>query len=115
LDTELAKHFLPEELLSYFNLVTHNIVDNVILFYLEEKNIVPMKYSSELTHSKGFHKEITVEDFPLRGKPLLLHIKRRPWTILKSKEIISREWNLIAKDTRITSDFAVFLKCIKII
>lgn len=44
LDTELAKHFLPEELLSYFNLVTHNIVDDVILFYLEEKNIVPMKY-----------------------------------------------------------------------
>lgn len=111
MDSELAKYFLPEELLSYFNLVAHNIVDDVIHFYLEEKNIVPEKYSPELTHSKGFHKEITVEDFPLRGKPLLLHIKRRRWTILESKEIISREWNLIAKGTRITRDFAIFLKC----
>jgi len=39
LDTELAKYFFPEELL-YFNLVAHNIVDDVIHFYLEEKNIV---------------------------------------------------------------------------
>ena len=49
LDTELAKHFLPEEIL-YFNLGAHNIVDDVIHFYLEEKNIVPEKYSSEFTH-----------------------------------------------------------------
>jgi len=78
LDSELAKHFLPEKLLSYFNLLAHNIVDDVINFYLEEKNIIPENYSSELTHSKGFHKETTIEDFPLRRKPVFLLIKRRP-------------------------------------
>ncbi|MDW5289713.1 hypothetical protein [Formosa sp. PL04] len=44
-------------------------------FYLEEKNILPQEYQSELAQSKEFLTEITIEDFPLRGKPVLLHIK----------------------------------------
>ncbi|WP_437438464.1 ISAon1 family transposase N-terminal region protein [Polaribacter filamentus] len=48
-----------------------------VYFYLEEKNILPQEYQSEIAHSKGFSCEIRVEDFPLRGKPVLLHIKCR--------------------------------------
>ena len=112
MDTELAKYFLPEELLSYFDLVAHNEIENVIHFHLEEKNIVPNEYLDKETQSKGFHKEITVEDFPLRGKALLLHVKRRRWTVLETNKIVSRDWTLIASGTRITNDFAIFLKCI---
>jgi len=46
----------------------------------------------------------------LRGKPVLLHIKRRRWTLVDSGEVIKRDWNLVAKETRITSEFASFLK-----
>jgi len=46
----------------------------------------------------------------LRGKPVLLHIKRRRWTLVDSGEVIKRDWNLVAKGTRITSEFASFLK-----
>jgi len=40
-----------------------------------------------------------------------LHIRRRRWiNHSKEKKIISRDWNLVATGTRITKDFADFLK-----
>ena len=54
--------------------------------------------------------EITVEDFPLIGKSVLLHIKRRRWTLVNTGKIIKRDWDIIAKGTRITNEFASFLK-----
>ena len=64
----------------------------------------------EIAQSKGFSPEIKVEDFPLRGKSVLLHIKRRRWTLVDSGKIVKRDWELVAKGTRITSEFASFLK-----
>ena len=58
----------------------------------------------------GFHNEITIQDFPLRGKTVLLHIKRRRWLDKASKKIVQRDWNLVAKGSRMTIDFADFLK-----
>ncbi len=106
----LAKYFLPEGILHYFDIVEDKIENDQVHFYLEERNILPKEYESEIAQSKGFLPEITVEDFPLRGKSVLLHIKRRRWTLLSSQKIIKRDWNLIAKGTRITNEFADFLK-----
>jgi len=58
----------------------------------------------------GFHNEITIQDFPLRGKTVLLHIKRRRWFDKTSKKIVQRDWNLVAIGSRMTSDFADLLK-----
>lgn len=54
--------------------------------------------------------EITIQDFPLRGKYVYLHIKRRRWTNKTKEENIKRDWNLVAKGTRMTQEFAAFLK-----
>lgn len=110
MELELAKYFLPEGILDYFDIVSHHIIDDRVHFYLEEKNVLPEEYKAEIAKSKGFTPEITVEDFPLRGKPVLLHIKRRRWTLVDSGEIIKRDWQIVAKGTRITSEFASFLK-----
>jgi len=110
LDIELARYFLPEGILVYFEIISHNSSADKIHFYLEEKNTLPREYQSEIAQSKGFLPEITVEDFPLRGKPVLLHIKRRRWTLVDTGKIVKRDWNLIAKGTRITNEFAFFLK-----
>lgn len=110
MDLELARYLLPEGILAYFEIVSHKSSVNKIHFYLEERNILPKEYESEIAQSKGFLPEITVEDFPLRGKSVLLHIKRRRWTLVNTGKIIKRDWNLIAKGTRITKEFASFLK-----
>jgi hypothetical protein len=107
---DLVKYFLPDGILDYFEIVGDRLQNDRVHFYLEEKNILPQEYQSEIAHSKGFSPEITVEDFPLRGKSVLLHIKRRRWTLVKTGKIVKRDWNMVAKGTRITNEFASFLK-----
>ena len=41
---------------------------------------------------------------------IYLHVKRRRWTDKGSGEIIQRDWNLVAQGTRMTTEFAAFLK-----
>lgn len=110
MNKDLAAYLLPEGILDYFEIVKDEIQNDRVHFYLEEKNILPEEYESLKAKSKGFTPEITVEDFPLRGKPVLLHLKRRRWTLIDTGEIVKRDWDLIAKGTRITSEFASFLK-----
>lgn len=107
---ELLKLLLPEYLIEYFDVAEFSEKEGLLHFYFEEKNNVPREFSSLQLQSKGFHEEITVDDFPLRGKPVKLHIKRRRWTDVKSGNILQRDWRLIAKGTRMTQDFAEFLK-----
>jgi len=107
---ELLKFLLPPYLVEYFDIVKIEEKDGLLHLYFEEKNTVPNEFSLLQLQSKGFHEEITVDDFPLRGKAVKLHIKRRRWTDMKTGKILQRNWAIIAKGTRMTKDFAEFLK-----
>ena len=81
---------LPEGTLDYFDLVDVKESVNEVVFYLEEKNMVPEKYTDQDTESKGFYDPVIVQDFPLRGKKVFLNIRRRRWLLKKHNEYISR-------------------------
>lgn len=112
LDTyiELLKLVLPELLIEHFELVKNQTINETLHIYFEEKKQIPTEFNHLQIVSKGFLNEITIEDFPLRGKYVYLHVKRRRWTDKVSGAILQRDWNLVAKGTRMTSDFAAFLK-----
>jgi hypothetical protein len=110
LNKDLANYLLPDGFLDYFEIIKDETQNDRVHFYLEEKSIVPEEYQSEKSQSKGFSPESTVENFLLRGKPVLFHIEFRRWTLLTTGKIVKRDWDLIAKGTRITSEFASFLK-----
>lgn len=101
---------LPEGTLDYFDLVDVKESVNEVVIYLEEKNIVPEKYTDQDTENKGFYDPVIVQDFPLRGKKVFLNIRRRRWLLNKHNEYISRNWRMVAEGTRMTQDFASFLK-----
>ena len=65
---------LPEGTLDYFDLVDVKESVNEVVIYLEEKNIVPEKYTDQDTESKGFYDPVIVQDFPLRGKKVFLKV-----------------------------------------
>ena len=48
---------LPEGTLDYFDLVDVKENVNEVVIYLEEKNIVPEKYTDQDTESKGFYED----------------------------------------------------------
>jgi hypothetical protein len=107
---ELLKLFLPEILVEHFDLINSKTEEETLHLFFEEQNKPPVEHTSKLLISKGFHDEITVQDFPLRGKKVFLHIKRRRWTEKQTNLIVQRDWNLVSKGTRMTEEFAAFLK-----
>ena len=108
--TELVKLLLPEGLLNYFEVTKVSSVNHEIWIYIEELNEPPIEYSKDKLLSKGFLPEICIQDFPLRGKKVLLYIKRRRWLNTSTDEIVLRNWDIVQSGTRITTGFASFLK-----
>ena len=109
-DQDLFKLLLPELLVEHFDITKVEQPGSELHLYFEEKITIPREFSNRLLESKGFLPEITIEDFPLRGKSVKLHIKRRRWTDKITGAILQRDWQLVSKGTRMTQDFAGFLK-----
>ena len=107
---ELLKLLLPPELFEYFDMTNIEIEEKSLKVFLSEKNITPKEFSSEKLTSKGFLPEVVIRDFPIRDKSVYLHVRRRRWLVETSNKIVSRDWNMVAKGTRLTSEFASFLK-----
>jgi hypothetical protein len=109
-EKQLLTAFLPSGILDYFSIsdVTYN-PDNFEI-YLEEQNIHPQEYKGQKLSSKGFYQQISIQDYPVRGKAVYLKIKRRRWLNEDTGEIVTRNWELVAKGTRLTQEFAAFLK-----
>lgn len=107
---DLLKLILPPFLVEHFELVKSSKENEVMHLYFEERNIVPPEGNKRIINAHGFHKAITIQDFPLRGNTVYLHVKRRRWIDKDTNQIIQRDWNLVAQGTRMTTEFAAFLK-----
>ena len=77
---------------------------------MEEKPIKPEGYGIVKLVSKGFHKVSIIQDFPIRDKAMFLHVKRRRWYSESTGKTVERDWETVAKGTRLTKEFATFLK-----
>ena len=106
----MLKLLLPEYLVDYFKVMSYTKESDRLHFYFEEKNDPPVEYGKDRLSSKGFYDEIIVQDFPVRGQRAFLHIKRRRWMNHTTNMVVSRNWDLVAKGTRMTAGFAAFLK-----
>ena len=110
METNGYRLLLPEGTLDYFNISDVKENSTEILIYLEEKNEVPQEYSKSKVESKGFYDPIVVQGFPIRGKKVFLNIRRRRWVLNDENRYISRNWKLVAQGSRMTHEFASFLK-----
>lgn len=112
---ELLKLLLPEIIVDYFELTSYKKGEEILHLYLKEIISIPKEYRENKLSSKGFFSEITVQDFPIRGHQVYLHITRRRWLNEDTGQVVfspdsHRDWNLVADGTRVTQEFASFLK-----
>lgn len=99
---------LPAFLTEHFS-ITHTIqTDQGISVMLEERNEPPAHCLP--LQSKGFFDPLTLQDFPLRGKPVFLIVRRRRWRDPNTGKEVSHPWTFTASGTHYTQDFANFLK-----
>jgi hypothetical protein len=108
--SELIKLLLPDIIVEYFELTSYKKGEEILHLYLKEINSIPKEYRQNKLSSKGFFDEITVQDFPIRGHQVYLHITRRRWINEDTGQVVFRDWNLVADGTRVTHEFASFLK-----
>lgn len=76
---------------------------------LEEKNEPPIEERHLGLPVKALDfQDITIRDFPVRGRETFLTFHRRRWRV--GSEILRREIKLCAPGTRLEEEFGLFLK-----
>lgn len=103
--------FLPHGVLDWFEVVDGSMDGDNLRVVLEEKNNPPLVEGDRNTKiiSKGF-KEITITDFPIRGRRALLTFRRRYWQLEGQAELLKRDIQLTFPGTQLATEFAHFLK-----
>lgn len=103
--------FLPEGSLEWFDVVEGRLTDEGITLTLQEKNIPPLReeHEGKQVISKGFY-DITLSDFPIRGRRACLVFRRRRWKVEGESELLKRDILLAASGTSLATEFADFLK-----
>jgi hypothetical protein len=111
IEKSILKMFFPEGILEWFDIAGGDRNENDLRIILEEKNIPPItkELKDKKIMSKGF-KEITITDFPIRGRRTLLTFKRRYWQVEGQKELLKRDIQLNFPGTQLEREFADFLK-----
>ena len=109
---ELLDLILPGDVLAFFEVVKESTTSDQIDIYLDEKNIPPHEYGGQGVLSKGFTGTTRIQDFPLRGRSVYLHVRRREWQ-LPSGEVVSNKFSLSSDGTRYSKEGASFLKGIR--
>ena len=103
--------FLPVGTLEWFDVVEGTHTDDGITLVLEERNVPPLgpEHEGKCVSSKGFY-DITITDFPIRGKRASLVFRRRRWSVEGMHELLKRDIQLCAPGTQLETEFAAFLK-----
>ena len=104
--------FLPEGLEELFDLVRIEKTDKAYDVWLDEK-----KQKSEEDQdnanivARGYTEYTTVQDFPMRGRPLYLHMRKNKWWDKETNEIFSYNLELPTfEGSRLSQEFVDFLK-----
>ncbi len=111
IEKSIFELFFPDGAFEWFDIVGAKKDENNVYLTLQEKNIPPLseEYKDKKIIPKGF-KEITITDFPLRGRRTLITFKRRYWQVENEKEYLKRDIKLCFPGTQLETEFANFLK-----
>jgi hypothetical protein len=108
--------FLPAGLLEHFKIIeVTDLCDlkskkSFLEICLEENNEILSVINVSEYESKGFT-EVTLQDFPIRGKAVYLRIRRRRWRLKKDPKIIIRnDFSFVAEGAGFTQELSDFLK-----
>jgi hypothetical protein len=108
---DIFELIFPEGIYEWFELTKGKCDEKTASIILTEKDIPPLteEDKDKKIIARKFH-DITITDYPLRGKKTLLTFRRRYWKIEGQKEYLKREIQLVFPGTQLEKKFAVFLK-----
>lgn len=111
IDQSIFELIFPKGTFEYFDIISANDDEKNVYITLEEKNNPPVVegVDNKKIKAKKFH-DITITDFPLRGKRTLLTFRRRYWQIEGQSGYLKNDIKLNFPGTQLAKEFADFLK-----
>ena len=104
----LVKLLFPREMLDYFEVVGYEETGEEVIVRLDERDRIHKRKPGHEYEKHGFLPEARITDFPLRDRKLTLIVRRRRWLDTTTGESISNDYELVAKGTRHSVEFAAF-------
>ena len=113
----MSSFLLPNGILDFFDIVhideepkPDEIVytGGVLHIYLDEQD--NRTASQKNLRPNGFTEPTLVNDFPIRDRKVVLHIRRRRWLDEGDRNVVLNVYNLAVTGTRYSEEFAAFLK-----
>lgn len=101
----------PQGIFDWFEVQGSSMDENEIRIIFQEKNIPPLSEAdkNKSVEPKGFT-DITITDFPIRGRRSLLTFRRRYWQVEGERQYLKRDIQLTFPGTQLETEFANFLK-----
>ena len=114
----LAHVVLPPSILDWFEIVNiedeyvpasgKEVFNGTVHIYLDEGD--NRREDIPELRPNGFTEPTVVSDFPIRDRKVKLHIRRRRWLDKEGHNVLICGYPLAAEGTRISEEFANFLK-----
>ena len=109
---QLLRCIFPDVLADYFDVVDIQESVSQFDFWLDERNFMEKSdHKLGTVSSYGFTSERVIQDFPIRGKAVYLHVRRRKWRDSSNGEIFTYSYDdLTAEGSKLSPEFVSFLK-----
>ena len=110
--SEAFWQFLPEGLDELFDMVDFKKTDNAYDIWLDEKKkLSDEDFRNPNIVARGYTEYTTIQDYPMRGRPVFLHMRKNKWCDKKTNEIFSYNLELPNEEgTLLSAEFVAFLK-----
>lgn len=109
---DVLSFFLPKIICEYFEVVRmdDNASEERLDIWFDERKILPSELDMHTHIAYGFTDYTAIQDFPIKGKAVWLHLRRRKWLNTATRSISTRSWDFAFEGTSLSKDFALFLK-----
>lgn len=109
---QILKTVFPTDITDNFDFVDYKESASTLEYWLDEREFMSREdYKKGSVHPYGFTESKTIQDFPIRGRSVYLHIRRRKWIDRSTGEIFTYQYeNLTEAGSKLSPDFVAFLK-----
>ncbi|MBJ2195747.1 MAG: transposase family protein [Muribaculaceae bacterium] len=101
----------PAFITENFEFVDYKECDNRPDYWLYERGYMSREdYKKGAVREYGFTEERVIQGFPIRGKAVFLHVRRRKWRDTSDVSILTYDYDMTEDGSRLTPEFVASLK-----
>ena len=109
---QVLRTVFPEVITDNFEFTDYIEQADRLEYWLDEREYMSREdYKKGTVRPYGFTDYKTIQDFPIRGRSVYLHVRRRKWIDRSTGEIFTYDFDgLTESGTKLSPEFVAFLK-----